>query len=315
MVHTSRKTIKGKTYTYAVQSVRLPNGKIRKLSKLIKNATDASGLKTFFEEKQIEAFVKYAETNYKPLRLHDGDALMKLERMRLEYKNIIKKLSAAQLKDLFDRFTVNFTYESNALEGNSLTLKEVAIVLYENATVKGKDLREVYETRNSRNVVDRILRKKFRLKETEVLKLHKMLVKDMGIASGYKKLPNYIQGRSIRMTPPETVGAAMDDLFEWFEKSKGNTHPLELAARFHGRFERIHPFDDGNGRVGRVLINIILTNSGYPPLIIRKTQRLSYFKALEESDKGRTGPLENFIYKRLKETHKKFFKVYIKYLQ
>ena len=92
-------------------------------------------------------------------------------------------------------------------------------------------------------------------------------------------------------------------------------HPLQLAAKFHGWFENIHPFEDGNGRVGRFLMNIILVNRGYPPLIIRKTQRISYFNALEDSDNGRSITLERLLYERLKETHEKFFKVYVKYLK
>ena len=91
-------------------------------------------------------------------------------------------------------------------------------------------------------------------------------------------------------------------------------HPLQLAARFHGYFERMHPFEDGNGRVGRFLINIILVNAGYPPLIIRKTQRISYFNALEKYDDGRPAPLERLLFERLKETHEKFFRIYVKYL-
>ena len=92
-------------------------------------------------------------------------------------------------------------------------------------------------------------------------------------------------------------------------------HPLQLAANLHGKFERIHPFDDGNGRVGRFLILAVLVNAGYPPLIIRKTQRLAYFNALADFDDGRPKTLEKFLYERLKETHEKFFKIYVKYLK
>ncbi len=317
MVHFKKKKIKGNYYYYAVRSIRLPSGKIKKLYKLVKNSSEAKKpeLEAFFDEKEAEAFVGYAQKHYEPFKHPDKDALKKIEKMRVEYRKILSKLSPNQLKDLFDRFTVNFTYESNAIEGNSLTLKDVAIVIYENATIKGKSLREIYETRNSREVVDLILRKKFHIQEKDIFKMHSLLVKDMNVPKGYKTVPNYIQGRQTITTPPEKVAGEMKHLLNWFEKKIGKLHPLQLAARLHGYFEGIHPFEDGNGRVGRFLINIILVNSGYPPLIIRKTQRISYFNALEDFDNGRQVTLEMLLYERLKETHEKFFKVYVKYLK
>ncbi len=302
---------------YAVKSIRLPNSKVKKLYKLIKNTSEVKNpeLEAFFDEKEAEAYVEYAQKNYEHFKLPDKDALKKIERMRFEYKKILSSLSKTQLKDLFDRFTVNFTYESNAIEGNSLTLKDVAIIIYENATIKGKNLREIYETRNSREVVDLILQRKFHVKEKDLLKMHSILVKDMGISKGYKIFPNYIDGRQVVTTSPEHVPKEMKKLLSWFENKKNKLHPLQLAARLHGLFEGIHPFEDGNGRVGRFLINILLVNLGYPPLIIRRTHRISYFNALEGFDNGRYAKLDRFLYERLKETYEKFFKIYVKYIK
>jgi len=317
MVHISRKKIKGKLYVYAVKSVRLPNGRLTKISKLVKSASEAKTpeVAAFLEEKEAELFATFANQSYGNLMLPDPGALEKMEKMRLEYKKIIARLSPAQKKDLFDRFTVNFTYESNAIEGNSLTLKDVAIVIHENAAIRGKSLREIYETRNSREVVDLILKRRFKVTEKDIFKMHSLLVKDMDIPEGYKTVPNFIQGRQVTTTPPEKVPEEMKQLLEWYAENKTRVHPLQLATRFHGRFEGIHPFEDGNGRVGRFLINVILVDAGYPPLIVRKTQRISYFNALEKFDDGRRITLEAFLYERLKETHEKFFKVYIRYLK
>lgn len=315
MVHLSSKKIKGIYYLYAVRSFRLPNGQVVKVSKLVKNKSQTSALKGFFDDKQASERAKYYETHCVPLNVRDENALEKIERMRLEYKEILKKLSSAQLKDLFDRFTVNFTYESNALEGNSLTLRQVAIVIHENTSIEGKDLREVYETRNSREVVDFLLRKKFKVREKDAIKMHSILVRDMGIAEGYKQFPNYLHGRQVVTALPEEVPTRMKSLFSWFEENKKKMHPLQLASRLHGKFEEIHPFEDGNGRVGRFLVLATLLNSGYPPLIVRKTQRVAYFNALDDFDNGRTQALDKFLYDRLKETYNKFFKIYAKYLK
>jgi len=209
---------------------------------------------------------------------------------------------------------VNFTYESNALEGNSLTLKDVTLLLAENITPEGKDLRDVFETRNTREVHDNLFRKRIKIEVNKIIKLHTMLVKDTGVASGFKRFPNFLVMRNLKTTPPEKVGDEMEKIIEKYKSDKEIIHTLKLAAVFHGAFERIHPFEDGNGRVGRVLINAMLLGRGYPPLIIRKTERRSYFSALEAADNGHLQKLERFLIKKMEKTFTKFFEVYVKYL-
>lgn len=141
-----------------------------------------------------------------------------------------------------------------------------------------------------------------------------MVVENTGVTLGYKQLPNFLLGRRVETTPPERVKEEMRELLEWYE-SNSKMHPLQRAALFHGKMEKIHPFEDGNGRVGRLLINLILLAEGYPPLIIRKTQRVSYFHALEAFDNGHPGNLVYFLIEKYKDTSEKFFKVYEKYLK
>ena len=105
----------------------------------------------------------------------------------------------------------------------------------------------------------------------------------------------------------------MTNLLNWYNENRGKIPPVKLSALFHGKFEQIHPFEDGNGRVGRFLINLILIKNKYPPLIIRRSQRISYLKALENFDNGYYDTLERLILERFKETYKKFFEIYIKY--
>ncbi len=313
MVYFTEKKIKGKKYLYAVHSVRLASGKVVKLSKRVDKRKLTPEIEKYFEGKESEVREKEALATYKSNSVFTKDQIRKVEKTRQDYKKITSSLSKKQLQDLFDRFTVNFTYESNALEGNSLTLKDVAIVLFENIIPKGKDLREVYETRNSRKVVDLVLKNKFRVSEKDIIKMHKLLVRDMGIETGYKKLPNFLLGRDIKTTSPEKVASEMKSLLKWLNKEE-KMHPLQNAAHFHGKFERIHPFDDGNGRVGRFLINVMLVGEGYAPLIIRKSQRLSYLKCLHDFDNGYATNLERFMLDKYKKTFEKFFKVYAKYM-
>ena len=313
MVYFSEKKIKGKKYLYAVHSVRLENGKIVKINKRVETKKITPELKKYFEEKESEARFKEAISRYETNLVFTSGQIAKVEKTKQEYKKIVSKLTKKQLQDLFDRFTVNFTYESNALEGNSLTLKDVSIILFDKIVPKDKDLREVFETRNSRKVIDLILKKKFKVREKDIKKIHEMLVKDMEIETGYKKIPNFLLGRRVETISPEKVRKEMEKLLKWFNEEK-KMHPIQKAAVFHGKFEKIHPFEDGNGRVGRFLINIGLINQGYAPLIIRKSQRIAYLKCLEDFDNGYTTNLERFILEKYKKTFEKFFEIYMKYL-
>lgn len=314
MVYLTKKKIKGKEYLYLVESIRLPDGTIKKISKLIKDKNEKNKYKNLFERKKRELFIKYALEHYKykyPIAKED---IIKTEEIKFNYKKIITSLNKAQLKDLFDRFTVNFTYESNAIEGNSLKLKDVAIVLFEKQTIKGKELREIYETRNSRKAMDLLLSKKIKITHKSIINLHKVLMKDIDIRQGYKKIPNFILGSNLKTSLPEKTHTDMTKLIKWYNEQKKTLHPIILISIFHGRFLEIHPFEDGNGRTARFLLNTILVNKEYPPLIIRKTNREKYIKCLRAFDKHSDINLIRFILDKFKKTYNKFFEIYVKYL-
>jgi len=304
MVFISSKTIKGKKRYYLERSIRLLTGEVKKFSIYLKDYDAKRKYKEINHYKRLlndnisKELTEFAARYYKKINIFNEELLKRLEEIKLGYKEITKKLSKKQLQDIIDRFTVNFTYESNAIEGNSLTLKDVTFVLHEKKAIKGKDLREIYETLNTREAIELVFSNKLRVNEKDIIKLHKILVKNTGISFGYKKLPNFL----------------FKKLIEWYHENK-YVHPLQRAAIFHGRFEKIHPFEDGNGRIGRLLINIMLLNNRYPPLIIRKSQRLSYFSCLEAFDKGYEDKLNRFLVEKYKKTYEKFFKVYVKYLK
>ncbi|MFH1257130.1 MAG: Fic family protein [Candidatus Diapherotrites archaeon] len=320
MAYLKEKLIHGKKYLYLTKSIRLPDGSVKTLQKLVKGKR--GGLKAlerehadFFSQKEKEAFTGFALKKFAKSQIFSEEEMRKIEEIKVDYQHTVKKFSKEQWRDVFDRFTANFTYESNAIEGNSLTLKDVAIVMFEKRTIEGKDLREIYETRNSRKVMDLLLKKKFSIKENDIIKMHRLLMENIDVRAGYKALPNYITGSSVKLTPPEKVQKEMKELIEWHDKSIEEMHPLQVASLFHGKFERIHPFEDGNGRVGRLISNLILLRNGYPLLIIRKTQRDSYIKCLEDFHRGYTKNLERFFLEKYKKTYRNFFAVYLKYLK
>lgn len=320
MVFISSKTIKGKKRYYLERSIRLLTGKVKKFSIYLKDYDAKRKYKEINHYKKLlngnisKELTEFAARYYKKINIFNEELLKRLEEIKLGYKEITKKLSKKQLQDIIDRFTVNFTYESNAIEGNSLTLKDVTFVLHEKKSIKGKDLREIYETLNTREAMELVFNNKLKIAEKNIIKLHKILVKDTGVKFGYKKLPNFLMHRQLETTKPEKVKEEMERLIKWYNENK-TIHPLQRAAIFHGKFEKIHPFEDGNGRVGRLLINTMLLNNRYPPLIIRKSQRLSYFSSLEAFDNGYEDKLNRFLVEKYKKTYEKFFKVYVKYLE
>ncbi len=319
MAFISTKLIKGKNRYYLEKSIRLPDGKVKKVSIYLadyspnKKKELLNKHNALLDSKLNKELADWAISHYKKSSIFSDITLKRLEEIRTSYKEITKNLSPKQWEDVIDRFTVNFTYESNAIEGNSLTLKDVTMILHEKKAVKGKDLREIYETLNTREAMELVFNKQFAVNEQDIIKLHNILVKDTGVAAGYKQFPNFLVGRDVETTPPEKIQEAMKNLIAWYNNTK-NLHPLQKAAIFHAKFEKIHPFEDGNGRTGRLLINIILLNHNYPPLIIRKTQRLSYFSALEAFDKNHEDKLFRFVIEKYKDTYEKFFQIYLKYL-
>ncbi len=319
MAYLSEKTIKGKKYLYLMKSLRLPNGKVINLQKIIKKKESLKKLeeeyKGFFLEKEKDAYAKFSLENYKSNSVFSQEQIKKIEAMKVEYNYLLKNFSKEQHKDVFDRFIANFTYESNAIEGSSLTLKDVSIVMFENRSLQGKDLREIWETKNSREVMEKILKKKFKITESDIIKMHKLLMKNIDSRLGYKQFPNEILGSDVKLTLPEKVNLEMKNLIDWYEKNPQKLHPLQMSALFHGKFEKIHPFADGNGRVGRFIITAMLVNNGYPPMIIRKTQRDAYIKTLEDFNRGYTENLERFFLEKYKKTFEKFFAAYTKYIK
>ncbi len=320
MVFVSKKNIKGRARYYLEKSVRLPGGVIKKFSVYLKNYEPKSWLRGLDSYKELlnakarTAVINHTAEFYTKSGIFSGEVIKRLEEVRLAYNELRKKISRKQLQDVIDRFTVNFTYESNAIEGNSLTLKDVAIVLQEKKAIEGKDLREIYEALNTREAMQLIFNNKLKITKQNIIKLHKILVQNTGVAFGYKKLPNFLLGRDTATTPPEKVEEEMRELVKWHHDNE-KIHPLERAAIFHGRFEAIHPFEDGNGRVGRLLVNIMLMNHGYPPLIIRKTHRTAYLACLEAFDQGYSDKLKRFLVEKYKATYEKFFEVYVRYLK
>ncbi len=322
MVFVQERKVKGTAYVYLEKSVRIGGG-VYKLSKYLgkKAALGKHRIKeeakTFAIEvdSRLASLVRdYIKRRYLlsyPLTLEEAQ---KIEEMSLKYREIKKSLGKKDWTDVKRRFVANFVFESNALEGNSLTLKNFSEIVFENKIHGEADFREVYDAKNSYAVFSKLFSLKRSINEAFILWLHKSIMKNIDERTGYKKIPNMLVGRKLELANPEDVPKEMGKLIGWHDENKEKLHPLELALKFHHKFERIHPFADSNGRVGRMVMNYILIKKGYFPIIIRKTQRNRYMRALEAADSGEYVPLIRFGVEKAKDTYRKFFEVYYKYV-
>lgn len=323
MVYVQEKKLKDELYLYLAKSVRAGK-KIHKATKFLGKKSEISKtriekeIKEFaleVDSKIVSLLVKYAKKIYPSLEYPlTFDEIRKIEEMNLKYKEVRKSLNKKDWEDVKKRFVANLVFESNALEGNSLTLKNFSEIVFENKIIASTDLREVYDAKNSYEVFSKLLNSKKEITEEFIVDLHKRIMKNVDERIGYKKVPNIILGRNLDLTLPEKVPQEINNLLKWYEENKNKIYPLELALKFHHKFERIHPFADGNGRIGRMLMNYILIKRGYYPIIIRKNHRNSYIKALQSADINRYIPLIRFGIEKAKETYRKFFEMYYNYI-
>ncbi len=212
----------------------------------------------------------------------------------------LRPLDPARLRNLQAWFHVELTYTSNAIEGNTLTRQETALVVEKGLTVGGKTLTEHLEAANHAKALDwvqtQVHRQPQELTEDDLLTLHRLVLKgiDDDNAGFYRSIPVRIAGAAVVLPNPLKVPDLMAQFIAWLTNTQTieALHPVALAAEAHYRFVSIHPFVDGNGRTARLLMNLLLLQAGYPPAIIRPEDRLAYLNALEKAQLG--GPLGDF---------------------
>ncbi|OWZ82738.1 Fic family protein [Natranaerobius trueperi] len=206
------------------------------------------------------------------------------KKQRLDEKRPLSKEKITQLKQYFD---VEFTYNSNAIEGNTLSLRETKVILEDGITVgKGKSLREHLEVINHKEAIDYIenlIKENADISEKIIKEVHYLVLKgiDNENAGKYRTSNVLISGSDHK--PPEhyLVPEKMEKLVSWYKNKKNELHTVDLATYFHHHLTYIHPFIDVNGRLARLLMNLLLLQDGYPLTVIKAEDRESYMEALE----------------------------------
>lgn len=283
-------------YYYLSKSLRRA-GKVRKERRYLGANLSGRELKRL-EQEAMRLFDKPLES-----------VLTVSERKNLELaKRKHEKLPKETWQNRYERFLAQFTYDSNAIEGNTLSLQETSAVIFDNVTPEGKTPREINEAVNHKRAFDYMLGYDGELDKRFVCDLQRMVVAnalraDLEAQSGkYRSVQVFIRGAAFMPPKPKDVPKEMRRLLSWHKRHKDNLHPLIAAAYFHAAFESIHPFVDGNGRTGRLLINFMLRQEGFPMANIPNSERLSYYRCLEEARKGSLRALVKLLYDKLMST-------------
>jgi Fic family protein len=233
---------------------------------------------------------------------------------------------------LMQKLRLDWNYHSNAIEGNRLNYGETVAFLMEGITAKGKPLKDHLDIRGHNEAINfllEIVKDTRPISEADIRALHKMILVEpydspaqtsdglpttKRITLGeYKTSPNHVKtatGEIHYYATPEETPAKMQELMQWLEEVEryDNIHPVVIAAFFHHKFVEIHPFDDGNGRMSRILMNLILMQYGYPPVIVKLDDRTNYYSLLSRADNNDSWPFVEYIAERLQSSLQLYFK-------
>jgi Fic family protein len=227
------------------------------------------------------------------------------------------------METIDQKFKIEWTYNSNAIEGNTMTLQETVFFLQEGLTSKGKTLKDYLEAQNHVEAIDYlkdIVRQNRPISESLIKELNALLLKGIDTVwigpqnhriqkqihpGKYKTQPNHVitlDGEVHHYCDPIRVPFEMEKLVRLIVDNEETLHPVELAAKAHHRFVAIHPFDDGNGRAARLLMNLILIRAGYPPVVIKNEAREKYYQALMEADQGDDSKIIHLVQEEAKNS-------------
>lgn len=232
-------------------------------------------------------------------------------------KNRLNELRHLQSDKVIKALEIEYTYESNKIEGNTLTLQETALVIEKGLTVGGKTLNEHLEAINHTHAIEfikEIAKGNEPITERLIMEIHALILKGINDrnAGRYRSVPVLISGAKHVPPQPYAVPLEMEKLLTWYNDNKDTLHPIELASEMHERLVTIHPFIDGNGRTSRLLMNLILLRSGYPIAILKgdTESRLKYYSTLEVAQmEGNKRPFIEFIKDNIHQTITRIIKI------
>jgi Fic family protein len=302
MVYIYKKTAGNKGYYYLRISERKGKRIISKdiayLGSSIDEARKALDSLPKYKEKIRKAYKtlnKFLESNHyleraNALKLKKNDFLenkqSEIEACKIHYNAVFQKRDELTKKEILKNFVIEFAFNTTSIEGNTITLQEARNLLEEGMTPKNKTLREIHDLQNTEKVFFNLLETNEELSHEFIIKIHSGLMENIDARKGYRTTDVRVIKANFKATPAPYVKTDMDLLLKWYNKNKNAFHPLVLATIFHHKFEKIHPFMDGNGRTGRMLMNYIVIQNDYPLIVIHKKTRAEYLETLGKADKS-----------------------------
>lgn len=217
----------------------------------------------------------------------------------------LRPLPSYAIKSIKESMTLEWTYNSNSIEGNTLTLQETKMVVEEGFTIKGKSLREHFEAVNHQEAilyVESLVSENYLLKEQDILKIHELVLQKIEKEYSGRFRTSGVRISGANFVPPNAlkVPDLFTELIDWVHSSPLIT--MIKVAIFHHRLVWIHPFFDGNGRTGRLAFNLLLMKEGYPPAIILKNDRKKYYDALNTANQGDYSKLLLLIFQAIERS-------------
>jgi len=301
MIKIEKKSIKNKPFFYLTEQINIGSGYKKIQVYLGKNIPkDLGKYYDQLQEKEVVAISDNISDIFKLDKTLNLNEYEEIEKNRIKLKYLFKKLTKHREEILWRKFAIRFIFESNAIEGSKLSEREVASIVKKKPKKKSEK-KEIIEVYNSIKAFEIIKLGSFTLNQRKIIQLHEMLTRGLDVERGYKK-------KNIVVNNKETIEAgkvrnSMAILITWWrEQKKAKLHPFVLAALFHSRFEYIHPFSDGNGRVGRLIYIWMLQEFGYGVILFESKNRRSYFSALDQADSNRPRKLYYHCIRAYKKT-------------
>jgi Fic family protein len=238
-----------------------------------------------------------------------GKFLKKIDKIRKNFLKEYRKIPKSAKEKQEENFAIKFTYNSQRIEGSTLTLKETADLFERGITPSSRSIRDVKEAEAHKEVFENMMGYEKDLNHQMVLFWNKKLLERTKSDVSGKIRNHHVAIARSRFVPPmpSELEFLLKDFFDWYNKFKKKLHPVELAALVHLKFVTIHPFGDGNGRISRIMMNFVLHKGGFPMLDIPYSKRTSYYNALERSQmKKEDNIFLQWFYKRYLEEYKKY---------
>ncbi len=295
-----------KTYYYVTKNFRVSGKKWKKLRKYAGGKPPSrEQTKKAIAEIEAEALKKGL---MKPVSKHSylkDEEAEKLQDLKEVFNKWYGKLGVVERKKYEEDFVVRFTYNSNAIEGNRLSLRETSMILTENIIPAGATPNDFNEALNSKDCHEFMKCYNGEFNQKFLLKIHELLTKNTNcrIVGGYRDHEVRISGSEWIPPAHEKVKEEMRKVFQWYYYARKSLHPIEFGAILHNKLVRIHPFADGNGRTARVIMNWVLMKNKFPLFYIELKDKIKYYEAVEEGDKGNDEAIIHYIARVLMEQH------------